>query len=182
MIGAVHLELYDLDVAAQLNLEAEEIARASWPWPEPRGHSWLKVGLGHLEKDQHGKAEEFLQRAWNLLEEDTWYRWRWHIPLLRARGALALAEGRLDDAAKFAAESLEMATAHDSRKHIARARQLQGMVLAANGRLEEAAGTLESSVILAAQIGTRPDVWIARCSSVKFCLGWAGSGKRRSNL
>ena len=95
---------------------------------------------------------------------DTWYRWRWHIPLLRARGALALAERRFDDAWKFAVESLEMAIRTDSRKHIARARRLQGMVLAANGRLEDAAGILESSVILAAQIGTHPDVWIARCS------------------
>ncbi len=164
LIGAVHLELYDLDVAVERNLEAEEIARAAWPWPEPRGHSWLKVGLGHLEKDQHGKAEEFLQRAWNLLEEDTWYRWRWHIPLLRARGALALAEKRLDDAWKFATESFEMASKSDSRKHIARARRLQGMVLAANGRLEDAVGTLESSLALAEQIGTRPDVWMARCS------------------
>jgi class 3 adenylate cyclase/tetratricopeptide (TPR) repeat protein len=162
LIGAVHLELYDLDVAAERNVEAEEIAREAWPWPEPRGHSLLKVGLAHLEKDQHGKAEDYLQRAWNLLEEDTWYRWRWHIPLLRARGALALAEKRLDDAWKFAAESLEMASRSDSRKHIARARRLQGMVLAANGRLEEAARTLESSVALAEQIGTRPDVWMAR--------------------
>ena len=164
LIGAVHLELYDLDVAAERNLEADEIARKVWPWPEPRGHSLLKVGLAHLEKGQHGKAEEYLQRAWNLLEQDTWLRWRWHIPLLRARGALALAERRFDDAWKFAVESLEMATRTDSRKHIARARRLQGMVLAANGRLEDAAGTLESSVTLAAQIGTHPDVWIARCS------------------
>ena len=163
LIGAVHLELYDLDVAAEHNLEAEKIARAAWPWPEPRGHSLLKVGLAHLEKGQHGKAEEYLQRAWDLLEEDTWYRWRWHIPLLRARGALALAERRFDDAWKFATESFEMASHHDSRKHIARARQLQGLVLAARGRLEEAAGALESSAALAQQIGTRPDVWMARC-------------------
>jgi len=164
LIGAVHLELHDLDVAAERNLEAEEIARRAWPWPEPRGHSLMKVGLAHLEKGEHGKAEEFLQRAWNLLEEDTWYRWRWHIPLLRARGALALAERRFDDAWKFAVESLEMASRSGSRKHIARAMQLQGMVLAASGRLEDAARTLESSVAPAAQIGTHPDVWMARCS------------------
>jgi class 3 adenylate cyclase/tetratricopeptide (TPR) repeat protein len=163
-IGAVHLELYDLDVAVDRNLEAEEIARTAWPWPEPRGHSLLKVGLAHLEKGEHGKAEEYLQRAWNLLEEDTWYRWRWHIPLLRARGALALAERRFDDAWKFAAESLEMASRSDSRKHVARARRLQGIVLAASGRLEDAVGALESSVTLAVQIGTQPDVWMARCS------------------
>jgi class 3 adenylate cyclase/tetratricopeptide (TPR) repeat protein len=164
LIGAVHLELYDLDVAAERNLEAYEIARKVQPWPEPCGHSLLKVGLAHLEKGEHGKAEEYLQRAWNLLEEDTWYRWRWHIPLLRARGALALAERRFDDAWKFAVESLEMASHSDSRKHITRGRRLQGMVLAAKGRLEDAAGTLESAVTLAEQIGTQPDVWVAKCS------------------
>lgn len=164
LIGAVHLELHDLEVAAERNLEADEIARTVWPWPEPRGHSLLKVGLAYPEKGQHGKAEEYLQRAWNLLEQDVWYRWRWHIPLLRARGALALAESRFDDASKFAAESLAMASHHDSRKHIARAQRLEGMVLAANGRLEDAVGALESAVTLAAQIGTHPDLWIARCS------------------
>ncbi len=164
LIGAVHLELYDLDVAVERNLEADEIARTVWPWPEPRGHSLLKVGLAHLEKGQHGKAEEYLQRAWNLLELDTWYRWRWHIPLLRARGALALAERRFDDAWKFAAESLEMASRSDSRKHIARAMRLQGMVLAASGRLEDAAGALESSVTLTTQLGTHPDIWMAKSS------------------
>jgi tetratricopeptide (TPR) repeat protein len=164
LIGAVHLELHDLDVAAERNVEAHEIARAAWPWPEPRGHSLLKVGLAHLEKVEYGKTEDYLQRAWNLLEQDTWYRWRWHIPLLRARGALALAERRFDEAWKFAVESLEMASRSDSRKHIARARRLQGMVLAANSRLDEAAGAVESSVTLAEQIGTLPDVWMARCA------------------
>jgi len=64
----------------------------------------------------------------------------------------------------FAVELLEMASRSDSSKHIARARRLQVMVLAANGRLEDAVGALESSVTLAAQIGTHSDVWITRCS------------------
>ena len=38
------------------------------------------------------------------------------------------------------------------------------MVLAASGRLEDAAGSLESSVALATQIGIHPDVWMARSS------------------
>ena len=164
LVGAVHLELCDLDVAVERNLEADEIAKTVWPWPEPQGHSLLKVGLAHLEKGQHGKAEEYLQRAWNLLELDTWYRWRWHIPLLRARGALALAERRFDDAWKFAVDSLEMASRSDSRKHIARAMRLQGIVLAASGRLEDAMGALESSATLTAQLGTHPDIWMTRSS------------------
>jgi tetratricopeptide (TPR) repeat protein len=159
LIGAVHLEVYDLDAAAERNLEADEIARSVWPWPEPRGHSLLKVGLAHFEKDEHAKATHYLQCAWDLLEQDTWSRWRWHIPLLRARGALALSEGRFDEAWKYANESLEMATRTDSRKHVVRAQQLRGEVLAARGKLDEAAGVLDSSVALALRLKAAPDVW-----------------------
>jgi tetratricopeptide (TPR) repeat protein len=90
--------------------------------------------------------------------QDTWSRWRWHIPLLRARGALALSEGRFDEAWKYANESLEMATRTDSRKHVVRARQLRGEVLAADGKLEDAAGVLDSSVALSLRLKAAPDL------------------------
>jgi class 3 adenylate cyclase/tetratricopeptide (TPR) repeat protein len=159
IIGGVHLELFDLDEAIRLNREGDEVAQKMWPWPEPRGHSLLKLGLAHLQRGEHGLAEEFLLRAWALLEGDTWYRWRWHIPLLRARGELALVEGRLDEAWTYATQSLQMATESDSRKHMARAQRLQGEVLAATGRLEESVRTLETSVQLAESIHTPREVW-----------------------
>ena len=170
LIGAVHLELYDLDTAVERNLEANEIAKREWQWPEPRGHSLLKVGLAHLEKDEHAKAEHYLQSAWDLLEKDTWYRWRWHIPLLRARGALALKERRFEEAWKYAIASLEMATACDSRKHIARAQLLQGEILAATARLDEAARILNASVALAHQINVPQDAWLGGVALGKVLL------------
>jgi tetratricopeptide (TPR) repeat protein len=139
LFGGLHLELYDLDEAIQLCLEGDEVAQKLFPWPEPRGHSLLKVGLAHLERGEHGLADEFLRRAWALLEDDVWFRWRWHIPLLRARGELALAEGKPEEAWNFASSSLEMARQSDSRKHIVRAQRLQGEILSSAGRLEEAA-------------------------------------------
>ena len=112
------------------------------PWPEPRGHSLVKAGLAHLYRDEHGPAEACFRRAEALLEEDIWMRWRWHIALLHAFGQLALAEGRHDEAWTYATQSLELATQTDSRKHVARAQRLQGDILAASGRLEEAAQML----------------------------------------
>jgi class 3 adenylate cyclase/tetratricopeptide (TPR) repeat protein len=167
-IGGVHLELFDLDEAIHLNLEGAEVAQQLWPWPEPRSHALLKVGLAHLAQGAHGLAEEFFRRAWALLEEDTWLRWRWHIPLLRARGELALAEGRHDDAWTYAAQSLELATQTDSRKHVARAQRLQGEVLAASGRLEEAAQALAASVHLAEHIQTPREMWLGRAALGKI--------------
>jgi tetratricopeptide (TPR) repeat protein len=164
LIGGVHLELFDLDEAIRLNLEADEVARKSWPWPEPRGHSLLKVGLAHFQRGEHGLAEEFFRHAWAFLEEDIFLRWRWHIPLLRGRGELALAEGRRDEAWTYASQSLEMATQTDSRKHIARAQRLQGEILAAIGRLDDAVHTLEASIRLAERLQTPREVWLGKAA------------------
>jgi len=49
----------------------------------------------------------------------------------------------------------------------------RGEILAANGRLDEAARTLEASAILAEQIGTLREIWIAR-SAVGRVLGKLG--------
>jgi len=160
LVGGVHLELYDVERAIEINLEADELAQRYWPWPEPRGHSLLKVGLGHLEQGDLGRADDFFRRAWGLLDDDTWYRWRWHIPLLRARGELALAAGRHDEARSFAEQSLAMATESDSRKHAARAQRLQGEILAAQGRFEEATHLLESSVAVAERLRLPREIWL----------------------
>jgi Tetratricopeptide repeat len=111
---------------------------------------------------EHGPAEECFRRAWALLEEDVWFRWRWHIPLLRARGEFALAEGRHDEAWTLAAQSLDLATQTDSRKHVARALRLQGEVLAATGRLDEASAVLEASIRVATDIQTPREVWLGK--------------------
>jgi class 3 adenylate cyclase len=115
-----------------------------------------------FERGEHGLAEEFFRRAWALLDEDLFMRWRWHIPLLRARGELALAEGRRDEAWSFAVQSLELATQTDSRKHVARAQRLQGKILAASGRLDDAAHALEASVRLAESLQTPREVWLGK--------------------
>ena len=164
LIGGVYLELNDLGPAIELNLEGDEVAQKMWSWPEPRGHSLLKVGLAHLARDEHGPADEFFRRAWSLLEGDTWYRWRWHIPLLRARGELALGEGRHDEAWSFAVQSLEQARHSDSRKHVARAQRLQGEILAASGRPEESAQMLHESVVLAEAINAPRESYLGRAA------------------
>src|SRR5216683_1745358 len=73
--GAVSLELYDLERALELQLEGDEAARRYSAWPEPRGHSLLKAGLVHFERTDYRRAEEFLLRAWGLLEVDIFTRW-----------------------------------------------------------------------------------------------------------
>jgi tetratricopeptide (TPR) repeat protein len=161
-IGAVHLELYDVEEAVRLNEENDDLAKRLWPWPEPRGHSLVKLGLAHLYGDDHARAQEAFEQAWGLLDADPWGRWRWHIPLLHARGELALAEGRLDEAWSFAAQSLELATQTDSPKHVVRAQRLQGEILAVSGRLDEAARTLEASVGLAERLQTPREVWLGK--------------------
>ena len=166
-IGSVALELYALDRALDLQLEGDEAARRYSPWPEPRGHSLLKAGSVHLERADYGRAEEFFLRAWGLLDADNVSRWRWHIPLLHARGALALTRSDYDTAWTFATESLMLARNTCARKHEVRALRLQGEVLAATERIPEALPLIQTSLGLAQSLGTRRDI----------CIGAATLGK-----
>jgi tetratricopeptide (TPR) repeat protein len=168
--GAVSLELYDLERALELQLEGDEAARKYSAWPEPRGHSLLKAGLVHLERTDYGRAEEFFLRAWALLEIDDVSRYRWHIPLLYARGALALACGRHDEAGRFATESLALARKTHSRKHEAPAQRLQGEILAATGRLKESAPILDASVTLARRLKVPRDEWMGALALGRLLL------------
>jgi tetratricopeptide (TPR) repeat protein len=166
--GGVHLELFDLDEAIRLCLEGDEVSQRFWPWPEPRGHSLLKIGLAHLQKGRHGEAEAFFGRAEALLDVDVWLRWRWHMPLLQARGELALAEMRVDDAWDYASRALAMSTGTGSRKHVARAHRLRGEILAAGDRLGEAERELRASVTLATQLGIPREVWLGEASLARM--------------
>jgi tetratricopeptide (TPR) repeat protein len=172
--GGVHLELYDFNYALKNSLESYETACRLTRWTEPRGHALTKAGLAHFGLGDFALADKFFLRASELLEDkDEFVRWRWQMVLLRARGELALARGRHDEAWKFATESLDLASKTVSRKHIARAQWLQGEILAAGGRLDEAARTLDASAMLAEQIGTPREIWIAR-SALGRVLGKLG--------
>jgi tetratricopeptide (TPR) repeat protein len=159
-MGSVSLELYDLDYALELQLEGEEAARRYSAWPEPRAHALLKAGLVYFERSDYGRAEEYFLRAWDLLDVDLSGRYRWHIPLLHARSALALSRGQHDEAWRFATESLELARKTYARKHEPRAQRLHGEILAATGRANEALPLLRASVTLAQELQTRRDIWM----------------------
>lgn len=161
LIAGVHLELFDLERAVELNVEAAGLAAQHWSWPEPRCHALLKAGIAYLQQFDYGKAEELFRQAADLLEVDTWYRWRWHIPLLRAQGQLALETNRLEEAWQLAQRSLAMAAETDSRKHLARAQLLQGRIQRASGLLEDAERTMRGSLATAEQIGAPQEIWRA---------------------
>lgn len=178
----MHLELHDLERALTLNLEGEEAARRFNPWPEPLAHSLLKVGLVHLERGDYDLAEKFFLRAWDLLQGDELTRWRWHIPLLRARGELALARGHHDEAWSFAHQSLDLATKCIARKHVARAQRLQGEVLVATGKIPDAASVLEGSLTLAAELKAAPDLWQCGLALGKVLLKLGRESEAESQL
>src|SRR6266849_4071404 len=160
LFGGVSLEIYDLDEAIRLNTEGDETSRRLWPWPEPRGHSLWKLGLAHLYSGNHGSAERAFREAESLRELDNWGRWTWETSLWRSRGELSLAEEKYDEAWTWASRALEAATQCRQRKHAARALRLQGAILAAQGRLEDAARALTASLDQARVLGTARESWI----------------------
>ncbi len=164
LFGGVSLEIFDLDEAIRLNAEGDETSRRLWPWPEPRGHSLWKLGLAHLYRGDHGRAERAFREAESLRELDTWGRWTWEGSLWRSRGELSLAEENYDEAWTWASRSLEAATQCRQRKHAARALRLQGQILAAQGRLADAARALTASLDQARVIGTARESWIGQAA------------------
>src|SRR5262249_8675264 len=74
--GGVHLELYDLDTAIERCREGDELAQRISPWPEPRAHCLVKLGMAHLMLEEHGAAADYLRTASGLLNGDSWARWR----------------------------------------------------------------------------------------------------------
>ena len=164
LFGGVSLEVYDLEGAIRLNREGDEAGRQLWPWPEPRGHSLWKLGLAHLYAGHHGDAERAFREAESLRDIDAWGRWTWEISLWRSRGELALAEARYDEAWSWASRSLEAAIRCRQRKHATRAVRLQGDILAAQGRLADAARVLTASVDQARVLGTARESWIGHAA------------------
>jgi class 3 adenylate cyclase/tetratricopeptide (TPR) repeat protein len=164
LFGGVALETWDLDGAIRLNTEGDEASRRLWAWPEPRGHALWKLGLAHLYAGHHGDAERAFREAESLRELDQWGRWTWEISLWRSRGELALAEGKHDEAWTWATRSLETALACRQRKHETRALRLQGAVLTAQGRLEDAARVLAASLDRAGHLGTARELWIGQAA------------------
>jgi tetratricopeptide (TPR) repeat protein len=164
LFGGVSLETYDLDEAIRLNTEGDETSRRLWPWPEPRGHSLWKLGLAQLYRGNHGSAERAFREAESLRELDNWGRWTWESSLWRSRGELSLAEDKYEEAWSWASRALEAATQCRQRKHASRAMRLQGAILAAQGRLEDAARAMTASLDQARMLGTARESWIGQAA------------------
>jgi tetratricopeptide (TPR) repeat protein len=164
LFGGVALETWDLEGAIRFNSEGDEASRRLWPWPEPRGHALWKLGLAHLYAGNHGGAERAFREAESLRELDQWGRWTWELSLWRSRGELALAAGQHDEAWTWATRSLQGAITCRQRKHATRAQRLQGVILAAQGRLEDAARLLTVSLDQAGQLRTPRESWIGQAA------------------
>ncbi len=160
-IGEVHLELYDSQRCIELCRAGHDLAERLEAWPAPRGHSLVAIAMAHLQQGELGAAETVLQRAEELLDGDAWTRWCWHVPLLRARGELALASGELENAWGYASQSLELAMQADARRDVAHAKLVLGEVAAAQDRLPEAEKLLRAAVTLAEHMSTARELWLA---------------------
>jgi class 3 adenylate cyclase/tetratricopeptide (TPR) repeat protein len=164
LFGGVSLEIFDLGEAIRLNTEGDETSRRLWPWPEPRGHSLWKLGLAQLYRGNHGSAERAFREAESLRELDNWGRWTWESSLWRSRGELSLAEDKYEEAWTWVSRALEAATQCRQRKHAARAMRLQGAILAAQGRLEDAVRATTASLDQARMLGTARESWIGQAA------------------
>ena len=75
---------------------------------------------------------------------------------------VALLEGRPDDAAVSAAESVDRAEQAGAPRHVAKGLLFHGVALVEAGRHDEAAAILRRAGLLAESLGTLPLLWPAR--------------------
>ena len=157
--GGLYLELGAYPMARESVDEADALAQQFGHWGEVRGHALVQRGLLALLQEEDGQAEAAFAQATAVLETEIWMRWRWHIVLLWGQGALALAQGRHDEAWAYATQSLALATTTDARKHMARAHRLQGDILAARGQFDQAVKAVQTSVAVATQLQLPLEQW-----------------------
>lgn len=161
ILAGVHLELFDPESAVELCREGGDVAKRFSAGPSPGGHSFVQLGLAHLQRGERGAAEESMRRAWDLLDGDGWQRWCWHIPLLRGRAEIALAAGNLDDAHSYATQARQLATQADARQEVAHVQLVLGEIAVAQERLPEAVQLLRGASTLAEHINAAHVLW--RC-------------------
>jgi class 3 adenylate cyclase/tetratricopeptide (TPR) repeat protein len=157
-------ELYDLEEARRRTDEALE--QKGWAsFPMPRLNSLVDLLFTDLAARDWGAAQGRWPAVWNEVKEGmAWEGWLLVGKMSVATAEIALASGRLEDAADEAARAVELATRVGRRKYESVARSILGQALVGLRRPDEGLTELRAAVQGADSLGSPPGRWQSRAA------------------
>ena len=169
-LGWLHLELGDLEGAAELNRKsAEGGRRRNDPGTLPNAE--LNLGDIFLARGDLALAGETFERVDRFARDpatSAWMRFRYSIRLCASLGELALARGDLDQARAHAERCLELATRTNARKNLVKGWRLAGEVASAARKWDEAERALHEARAIAEAIGNPTQLWRTYAALARF--------------
>jgi tetratricopeptide (TPR) repeat protein len=77
-VAWLHRELGDPETSHLLNLENVPLAR-EFGWFEGEANAHVNLAIDYMDLGEPARANEHLQKAESIFDEDIWYRWRYNI-------------------------------------------------------------------------------------------------------
>ena len=153
--GWIYNELYNFEKAIVHDESGLDISQRLED-PECEIFSLLNLVGDHIGLSDYDKAQHYLEEV-KEKRELNWYKtreWRYGMHVSRYMGELSLLKGDYSGAMQFAEDTLDGGKNTASKKYFAMGLKLNGQVLMAMEKIEEAAKCFEKSQDLADQMGT----------------------------
>ncbi len=136
-LGWVYRELQDFETALRFDGEGASAAREDG-YGKPEANAHVNLAADYIALGEPLRARDHLRRAEQIFESDLWFRWRYNIRTKAELARYSLACGDPAAAARYASESVALASPRKARKHLARAHKILGDVAVAEERLADA--------------------------------------------
>ncbi len=143
-IGWLHRELHDLEGALKDDQEGLEVGRQHSVL-EAQANSLINLGCDYTQTGAADRVAPSFREVEDIFARDAWFRWRYNIRLQAGTAALALKEGRLDDAFADATRLRESAERYEAGKYVAVAHNLMAAASRRRGDIQTAIAHLHSA-------------------------------------
>ena len=161
MFAGTLRELGDLKGAREVSEQALELGtKAAFVGAEVSAR--IDLLYADISEGKIGSGEDALPELFEAAERTKgWHQWLWMGRLEQARGELALAAGRWEEAAESADAAMRRSADSGRLKYICLARTTRGRAMLGLGRPKEAEEALREAVSEAERLRHAPSLWPA---------------------
>ncbi len=147
------LDLFDFEGAEVRSQEARELA-TSLGFTPPAVSAGIDLLLNYTRRGDVGKTEPLLDEVVvGVTQAAGFHGWLWALRLAEARAEIALAQGKAEEALRWADEAIAQCRARGRVKYEVLGLLTRGEALSAAGRASEAIADFRRAVALARPVG-----------------------------